>query len=137
MPSTFTAAERERIRYHLGYMNTTQAASISLGIVRPVQTMWLVESAMDLITLEGEPRVRKLINQLECIEEQMFCATPKLAVVKTGDTELRQDEIDALEREYKRWAQRLADQLGVPLYYWSSKFKNNAGPGISNIPVTR
>ena len=51
MATTLTEEEKERVRYHLGYMETSfggnqTAASLQFGIPRPVQTMFLVEEAI-------------------------------------------------------------------------------------------
>jgi hypothetical protein len=43
----FTPQEKEKIRYHSGYLNAQPAASIQLGVPRPVQTLFLIEDAMD------------------------------------------------------------------------------------------
>ncbi len=129
-----TEAEKEKIRYHLGYMETSFAASMQLGIPRPVQTVFLLESAMSLLTNEGAVnRVRGILLQLERLEEQLKQATCSLVAKKLGDLELRDNFPDLLEKEYGRWARRLADILGVPLYAFSTRF-SRGGPGRS-IPV--
>ena len=134
----FTTQEKERIRYHLGYMQVTVAASISFGIPRPIQTSFLVESAMDLLLVEAEPRVRRILKILDNLEKQIEAAACTLAAAQLGELTLRGAEPgrtfpDLLEREYSRWAKRLADIFGVPLYAYSTRFKKS-GPG-GNIPV--
>ncbi len=131
-----TDAEREQVRYHLGYLNVETAASLTFGIPRPVQTLFLVESAMDNILAVAEPRVRSMLCKLERIEtrlEQTWDVTEAAAV---GELRLRTGKAgetthDLLEREYVRWAKRLADQLGVPLYPFSSRFTRDS----VNVPV--
>ena len=44
-----TPQERERVRYHLGYLNTSLAGSIQYGLPRPMQTLFVVEQAMDYV----------------------------------------------------------------------------------------
>lgn len=131
--ATLDNAEKERVRYHLGYMETSFAASMQLGIPRPVQTVFLLESAMGLIT-DGNAvqRVRSILAHLDHIEEQMKAATCSLVAEQVGDLKLRGNLPDLLEREYVRWAKRLADMLGVPLYAYSDRFrKGSAGRSIS------
>ena len=42
-----TAEERQQVRYHLGFVSVFPAASINFGMPRPIQTLFLVEQAMD------------------------------------------------------------------------------------------
>jgi hypothetical protein len=135
-----TEQECERVRYHLGYMATgfgseQAAASLQLGTARPVQTAFLLEEAIKnlLTNIYALDRVRKILNILDNIEQQMLCATAQLGVEKLGEITLRgakagETHTDMLEREYRRWAKRLADVLGVPFYPFSGRF-NTRGPG--------
>ncbi len=126
-----TDADKDKVRYHLGYMATSFAASMQLGIPRPVQTVFLLESAMGLVTSQAAvDRIRALLCQLEKIEEQMKNATCSMIAEEVGDLKLRAGYPDLLEREYGRWAKRLADMLGVPLYWYSDRFRKS-GPGRS------
>jgi hypothetical protein len=129
-----TAQERERVRYHLGYLNVQLAASISFGIPRPIQTVFLIETAMSNVIAEGEDRVRRMLGVLDRIECLLIDAQERLAAMRLGDLELRENETDKLEREYYRWGGRLADQLGVPFYAYSNRYKNQSGAG--NVPVS-
>lgn len=136
--------EKERVRYHLGYMGTSfggagAAASLSFGMARPVQTMFLVEQAIQ--TLLTNPyaveRARKILCNLDRLEEQLMAATCQLGVESIGNIKMRgaargETHTDLLEREYVRWAKRLADLLGVPLYAYSDRFR---GHGVRNVSV--
>ena len=128
-----TDAEKERIRYHLGYMETSFAASLQFGIPRPAQTIFLLEQAMSLlVNPDAIDRVRRVLFTLDDIEEKLRSATCILVAEKLGDITLRGADkgktyTDLLEREYVRWAKRLADILGVPLYAYSDRFKGQTG----------
>lgn len=129
--ATLSDAEKERTRYHLGYMETSFAASMQLGIPRPVQTVFLLESAMNLIAdAHAVARVRSILEQLDKIEQQLKDATCSLIAESIGDLKLRESYPDRLEKEYVRWAKRLADIFGVPLYAYSDRFRK-AGAGKS------
>lgn len=133
-----TAAERERVRYHLGYLNTAAAASLTFGIPKPIQTLFLVEQAMTDLLVVAEPRVRNILCRLDNIETRLDQALDTLDAAQIGELRLRTGKAgestpDLLEREYIRWAGRLADQLGVPLYPYSKRF-SNAGNSV-NVPV--
>lgn len=132
-----TAAEKERCRYHLGYPQVQPAPSIQFGLPRPIQTAFMVETSMQNLIAETEPRVRDILSTLDTIECRLKESQGRMSVVKIETTELRQNEAQALEDEYRRWAGRLADILGVPLYAYSNRFwaGGNRG-GAGNIPVS-
>lgn len=135
----FTANEKEQIRYHMGYLQVGPAASISYGIPAPIQTLFLLESAMDrLINTAAEDRVRRLITVLDQIECRELDALDRLKVDQVDNVTIRKTETDELEKEYCRWASKLADTLGAPLYPGSTKFRWLFGGGVGqagSIPV--
>jgi hypothetical protein len=131
----FDPNEKERIRYHLGYLNVQPAASIVFGIPVPIQTMFLVELAMNNILPTAEDRVRKLLTILDGVECKQVEAQNYLVVSKVDDIELRENVGDLLEAEYCRWAARLSDELGAPLYPGAVKFRSLFGVGIGSVPV--
>lgn len=130
-----TSQDRERIRYHLGYINVQPAASITFGVPRPQQTLFLVETAMSNVLEETIPRVRRMASILDEIECRLIDAQERLKATRMGEISLRADEPDALEKEYLRWAQRLADVLGVPLYAYSARFSSVGMRRAGNVPV--
>lgn len=132
--------DKERIRYHTGYMETSFAASMQLGIPRPIQTIFLLEQSMNNLTstfaITRVIRTLDILDETECRIER---AQKQLLVSKLGDLTLRGAEegmtaTDLLEREYGRWARRLADILGIPLYPYSARFKR--ATGVYNVPVS-
>lgn len=131
--AVLTELEKNRIRHHLGYLVTQAAASISLGVPRASQPAFLVEFAMNSIPVDAIGQVRRWVAILDTTEETMVDAQSRLAAKRVGNIEMREDELDSLEREYLRWARRLADDLGVPLNVYSERFRGSAGS--LNIPV--
>ncbi len=108
-----TNEERERVRYHLGYLSTAPAPSIQLGVPRATQALFLVESAMNNLLPEAEPRVRQVLSILDGIEAKLVESQERLAATKVGEIELNGSEGELLDREYSRWRSRLARHLGV------------------------
>ena len=134
-----TDNEKEAVRYHLGYLGVSSAASIQLGIPRPVQTLFLVEQALDNLREIAVPRVRSILGTLNGVEQKLICSQDRLAAAKLGSMTLRgvapgESEADGLEREYTRWAGRLADILGCPFYPGAHRFGGASG-GV-NVPVS-
>jgi hypothetical protein len=108
-----------------------------MGIPTTVQGMFLVDSAVDHLEDSAADRVRNLLAILDGMEQKILKAICTLTVESVGDIRMRGAQqgmtgTDLLEREYRRWAQRLADCLGVPMYPYANRF----GGGI-NIPVSR
>lgn len=134
--------DRERVRYHLAFLNVEPVSSIALGFPSAQQAQFLVERAMDRVLPAGVPRVLRIVNHLDCIEEQMMGSLKHLKAQQIGELKLRNSneeptEQDLLEREYMRWALRLADQLGVPINPFSERFRHGLyGGGGMNTPVS-
>ena len=132
--------DKERCRYHLWYLNTSFTASITMGVPRPVQTLFLVEDAMGLLASpEAVNRVTCILDTMDALEGQLRSAVPSLAASRLGELELHPLKsqgvlfTDSIDKEYKRWGARLADILGVPFYPFSRRYMVS-GPG-SNVPV--
>lgn len=130
--------DRARVRAALGYLSVEPTASISLGFPAASQTMFLVERAMDHVIPESKPRILKILDTLDCIESQMVTALCRLSTQSVEGVKMRNSneeptEGDLLEREYLRWAMRLADLLGAPLNPYSERFRTSGASG--NLPV--
>jgi hypothetical protein len=133
--AVLTETEKHRIRYHTGYVSTNPVASIQLGVPRASQPQFLLEAQMNRIPEEAIGNVRRLIAILDKIEEQMLDAQDRMKAESLGEITLRKDETDSLEREYARWAKRLADTLGIPLNAYSERFRNGQGRAVLSVPV--
>lgn len=131
----FTDEEKQRIRYHLGYPSVQPAAALTYGIPKPIQTLFLVESAMNLILPVAQDKVRSLLNTLDTIECRLQDAQTRMAATSIDNLTMRKDEADSLEAEYRRWANRLADVMGVPLYAYSLRFQRSGSTHAGSIPV--
>ena len=122
-------ADKERARYHLGYMTVTVASSMAFGIPQATNTQWLFEDAVTRIRPESEARVIRLLNYLDEIECRLFQSSGELFAKRAGDLEPNLTQPDDVEREYVRWACRLADMLGVFAYPFSKRFETLANNG--------
>jgi hypothetical protein len=114
--------ERARVRHHLGYLNVSPGASISLGIPSASQPLFLVESSMNSLMPEAEPSVRRAIKELDCIEDQLNQKRSQLGV--TSVEGIRFDipsALDELESQYQLWSRILADTFGCPINPFSLK----------------
>jgi hypothetical protein len=105
------------------------AASVQLGMPRPIPTMFIVEDALTLLTNAlAVRRCREILDTLDDIEQKLKAAICQLPAEQVGNIKLRsaragETVTDLIEREYARWAKRLADLLGVPLYPYSARFR--------------
>lgn len=130
-----TPEERQQVRYHLGYNSAQPAAAITMGIPRPIQTLFLVEAAMNYILPVAEDKVRQILGIMDGIECRLVDAQDRLAAKSLDNLTMRVDETDALEAEYYRWGGRLADTLGVPFYAYSNRYKRHGKSYAGSIPV--
>lgn len=131
-----TEEERVRVRYHLGYLSVAPASAIALGYPSAQHALFLVEHAMDRLLPAAVSRVHQIVRTLDQIECSMAESVGRLKAAQVGEVKLRggageESEGDLLEREYRRWAGRLADHLGVALNVHSERFR---GTPI-NVPV--
>lgn len=133
------SAEKERVKYHMGYTGQSTAAGLAYGLPVPVQTMFLIESALDRLNTISEDRVRKLVTILDKIECKLEDGLDYLVVDSVDSTNIREDHLDKLEDAYCSWASKLADVLGSPLYPGSPRFRRLFGSGgpaqAGSIPV--
>lgn len=127
MAATLTDAEKDRIRYHLGYPSTEAIASASFGIPALRQPAFLIESAMNTLLEVSLPRVRQVLTILDNLECKLVEAQDRLAAEQLGDLRTRSDELSRLEVEYNRWAMRLADIFAVPIYGYAARFLSGGG----------
>ena len=134
-----TDEDKSRCRYHLGYLLSTTAASLIAGISQPIQTVFILEQALNNIRLsDAVRRVRDLLCKIDAIEQALFnSGIERSGVAELGDMKLHplrnkgQLETDTLELEYRRWTDRLADVLGVPKYPYAQRNRPRGGPGSS------
>lgn len=108
--------ERERCRYHLGYLNLNQQTAISLGFPSASHLGFILESSMNELLTVGEPGVRRAIQEMDCIEDQMskFRTTLQLQSSGAGVKFSGDDGMQALEHQYLWWRNKLSDTLGSP-----------------------
>lgn len=126
-----TVEERERVRYHLGYLNITQQVSIGLGFPSASQLQFILESSMNALLPEGEAGVRRAIQELDCIEDQLSLFRTSLEVMRTGGgVEIRgPNAFRELEEQYVFWANGLSDTLGSPINPFGNRLlRLGAGP---------
>lgn len=132
----FDRAQQEQLLYHCGYTSATISSSLSFGQPLPRETMFLIQRTIqDWDNEEAVPRILNVVSVLDKIECLMVEALDRLSVTKVSSVEIRADETSALEKEYFRWANRLADILGVPFYAYSERFKPATGVMVGNIPT--
>jgi hypothetical protein len=135
--ATLSAQDRERCKYHLGYMLTDGTSAIAFGgQARPVETLFLVESLMEKLTsATAIAKVQAILGQLDRIEGALASSVCALQASAVGQIDLRGDAPDLIEREYFRWAGRLADILGAPRYGYSERNRRGGGGPGTIIPV--
>lgn len=134
--------EKARVRHHTGYPEVQPAASMQFGLPKPLQTAFLLESAMENLMPEAVPRVREILQICDDLEQQMINAQCALKVDGVGTIKMAGSAdpkarlvTDRLESEYVRWAMRLVDIFGVPLYPFSERFRKARSGG--NVPRRR
>jgi len=120
-----TEQERVRIRHHLGYLNVAEAYTFVLGVPAAVETQFMVEGAMNKILDAALPEVRRHIAILDQIEQQKIEDLELLAVTKVGEIDIRPDEHQALDRQYRHWCNSLANLMGIITNPFDKRYAGN------------
>jgi len=132
-------ADKERARYHLGYLQVTAAASFAFGMPALVETQFMFESAIQRVQANAEFRVVAILDKLDQIECRLFTSSEELFAKRAGDLEPNLSQPDDVERELVRWACQLGQMLGVPPYPFSQRFRSltDLGGRAGNVSVRR
>jgi hypothetical protein len=115
--SGLSEIEKVKVRLHLGYLNVQEAQTFVLGTPAAVETQFIVEGAMNRILEEALPEVRRHLQILDQIEEQMIQNLELLQITKIDTIEVNSTGQDREQRQliqvYDRWVNGLANLMGV------------------------
>lgn len=108
-----TDQEKVKLRHHTGYLNVGEAATFVLGTPAGVETQFIIESAFDRVLEVALPEIRRHMQILDGIEEQMVTDHELLAVEKLGEITVNTKEQEKLTRRYDYWVESLCNLLGA------------------------
>lgn len=121
-------ADKERVYYHLSYSALSLPTELSLGDPTAVtQQRWILDRHLLEFRESAEPLLIRTLDRLDCIERDMDKVRSAIVVRKSGQTEFRDDAIDLLEIQYKRFVRRLADQLSAQVNPVSNEVQGQSG----------
>lgn len=107
-----TPLTRKRVLYHLDYAQLTLPTTLSLGLPITTLARFVVEQNMLNFDELSEPLLIRVLDQLDCCEREAIEARQALLIKRAGETEWREDAVDRIWLEYKRWMMKLGDMLG-------------------------
>lgn len=108
-----TEQEKVKIRHHTGYLNVGEASTFVLGTPASVETQFIIEGAFNRVLEIALPELRRHLQILDSLEEQMVCDHELLAVKKLGEIEVNNREQWQLTSRYDYWVDSLCNILGV------------------------
>lgn len=108
-----TEQEKVKIRHHLGYLNVAEASTFVLGTPAGVETQFIIEGAMNRVLEAALPEMRRQLNILDALEEQMVADFELIAVLKLGEIDINQKEQKQLKQNYNYWVNSLANVFGI------------------------
>ena len=130
-------ADKARARAHLGYMTVIVATSYAFGLPQLTETQFLLEDAMTRVLDTALDRIVMILDTLDKIECRLGGSIDELFARAIDGLEPNLEQPDMLEREYVRWASRLADLFGVMPYPFSKRFRNVLGAKqIGNVRIS-
>jgi hypothetical protein len=130
--------EKIRISYHLGYPLLGQANSLAAGVPMPTDFHTLLQQAFRILLPDAEPIIRTLLARCDQKERAIDGATARMEAAEVGDIKLRDDETDALRREYMFWVGQMSDALQAPIAPFSQRNlwkPRQSGPNVGMIGV--
>jgi hypothetical protein len=134
-PAVLSPEEKSRILHHLGYPTLNRIATIALGYPAVSQPMFIAESSFENVPQSAVGNIRRTLGILEAREAKQVDATVRLQALEIEGMKLNPDEIDQLDRELRRWSQRLSDDLGAPPNPYSQRF--GGGASSVDVPIIR
>lgn len=129
--SALSSAEKVKVRHHLGYLNVQEAQTFVLGTPAAVETQFIIEGAMNRVLEEALPEVRRHLQILDTIEDQMVQNLELLQIKKIDTIEVNSTGSDREQKQivkvYDRWVESLANLLGT----YRNPFDKRKGSGGS------
>jgi hypothetical protein len=123
--------EKTAIRYYLGYPQVSTAAALSLGNPDKTQLNFILEFNMQHILPRAEKWIRRCLQELQCIEDQLSTFRGQLPIRGVvGSVQLRAgDALEELEQQYRHWVGALTDVVGAPENPFSNRLRHFGGGG--------
>ncbi len=123
--------EKTAIRYYLGYPQVSTAALLSLGNPDKSQLNFILEFNMQHILPRAEKWIRRILQELQCIEDQLSQFRTQLPVRGVvGSVQLRAgDALEDLEMQYRHWVGALTDIVGAPPNPFSNRLRSFGAGG--------
>ena len=90
---------------------------------------------MDLLLPQTESLVRRLLDQLDSIEFQIFEDTETLVASKVGSIDLNPKEFEKILERYDFLRNGIANALGIMCNPYDKRFNNPNGGGAGSINV--
>ena len=109
-----TPEERVSVKHHLGYPNATSIETFVLGVPAAMESLFMLEGAMNAVDPAAEGRLRKTLMRLERVDDQIEDNQDALLLSKADEVEFRENELELLVMRYQRWQGELCNLLGIP-----------------------
>ncbi len=129
----FTDDEQAEILRFLGYPDwQSMASSIQLGYPAASQPLYLLRDAFHRLTGPARALVRRDVEELKCIENQMSDARQRMRATKLEGVTLNPRETIQLRGELEYWTVRLENDFGC---YRNPAAQGGSMPGNINAKV--
>lgn len=127
--AAFDDVTKERVRYHMRYPQITSGVLIAAGVLYAGTSQSIIENMMNHVNELTIPRVVRILDILDSIEQQIVDANERLQVDKADVVTLNRIEHSQLESTYIRWQGKLSEILSVPV----NPNTPNAASGMSGL----
>jgi len=132
-----TDEERVSIKHHTGYPNANAIQTFVLGVPAAMESLFMLEGAMNAIAPGAEDRCRQTLRRLDRLEMQIEENADALVLTKADEVEFREDEFEKILQRYKYFQGELCNLLGVPgPNPFDARWSQWGGGGGVNIAVS-
>jgi hypothetical protein len=131
-----TDHEKSRVRLHLGYPLQQANAGLTYGEPINLQSSFLIDRAFGLVSEVSCDMIRKYLQRLDEIEEDLHENREALLARSMEDLQLAPDYMQKMQALYETWQVKLAQILYVPVNpNFSGLGRPLRGPGVRNLAV--
>lgn len=130
-----TKEERARVRDHLGYPNHSAASTFQFGVPAAVQTLFMIEPAMDRLLPEAEGIFRTWLAEADELVAQFRSTKENDEVTEVGEIKLNPDFQRRWGSRYDYCTGRIANMLNVPCNPFDQTRQSGVFGGSMNLRV--
>lgn len=111
---TLSPKYSQKARNHMGYGGVSQTGTFQIGLPAASQTSFMIETSLANLLPEAFDDVVETIDQLDCIEREIFQNVDAHTVSQIGTMKIDPKAFQTKIMFYRHWQGKLANLLQCP-----------------------